>query len=219
MTKSTNKNHKRGFRLILIKIRKLIIGTTNYPSLRIVSHLLDFSLRNAYLFSHGMGFFLFEKELDKNQDYFELKINKKDLNDVLTSIMVFTSTGTITSIAYSSDIKETIKEKYLDYDNYFDYILSTMRGQDLKFTLKDQEQAVIGSLIGSESYDSSFNRKKNVVEKYFVLFDSSSNQLLQVPFTQVNNIEPVDYTVRNEILKTLEVFSAQYKEETVLKIY
>lgn len=166
-----------------------------------------------------MGFFHYEKELDRNQDYFEIKINKKNLNDVLTSIMVFTSSGTITSIAYSSDIKETIKEKYLDYGNYFDYILSTMRGQKLRFTLKNQEKEVIGLLIGGESYDSSFKSKNNVVEQYFVLFNNSGNQLVQLPFSQVDNIEPVDNNVKNEFQKALEVISSQNKEETVLKIF
>ena len=181
--------------------------------------LKEFSLRNAYLFSHGMGFFLFEKELEKKKDYFEVKIRKKDLNDVLGSIMVFTSSGKIASISYSSDIKETIKEKYLIKVNYFNYVITTMRGQEIKLTLKNQEETITGYLIGGESYNSSFKKKKNIIEQNLVLFQKLNQQLLQIPFSLIENLEIVDNEVLNELQKALETKAFQNEEEIVLKIY
>ena len=179
----------------------------------------EFLLRNAYLFSHGMGFFLFEKDLSNDSNYFELKIKKKDLNDVLSSLMVYTTTGKVTSIAYSSDIKETIKEKYLLNDRYFNYVLKTFRGQKLKLTLVNQDQIIVGSLIGGEYYNSSFKKKKNIVEQYLVLFDTNENKITQIPFKFISNLEIEDKDVKIDLQKALEINSSQDEEESVLKVY
>lgn len=181
--------------------------------------MTNFSLRHAYLFSHGMGFFLFEKELEDNVESFDITIKKKDLNDVLSSLMVYASSGSITSVAYSSDIKETIKDKYLANENYYNYVVKTFRGNRLKVSLVNLDQPVVGTLIGGEYYNSSFKKKKNIVEDFLILFDTVKNIILQVPFKLITNLEIVDSATKIDLQKALEVTSSQDEEETVLKVF
>ena len=178
----------------------------------------DLTLRHAYLFSHGIGFFIFEKQMTRpDSQSFEFKIKKKDINDVLNSLMVFTSTGQISSIAYSSDVRETIKDKYLQDDDYFNYIINNLRGQRLQFSLIGQDKILEGNLIGGESYNSSFKKKKNVLEKYVLIYDNG--MISQLPFSLVNKITVSDSEVLKDIKKALEINSTLNEEESVLKVF
>ncbi|MFW9994334.1 MAG: hypothetical protein ACFFD4_19985 [Candidatus Odinarchaeota archaeon] len=164
----------------------------------------------VFLFSHGIGFLVRNGEIDGSSKTFNLAIQNKQLNDVLKSIIVFTSTGVITEMSYTSDYRDVDNFLDLSVENALTDIIENFQGNSIEIETFSGDK-IIGRIVGIEE----LQKKHEEEEKLLVLYDQSG-VFKQVSLNDVEKITLQDGKLQKDLENSLDAIS--FKKEDMKRL-
>lgn len=120
---------------------------------------------DLFIFNHGMGFIVRNGDIKTDSRQIKFNISKKEINDVLKSLLIRIDNCNITNINYIVPEKTTTNLSINPKNTLFNLLNeNSIQGSDLKISMRDNEE-IIGKLINvfSEIINGIENRQLNLL--------------------------------------------------------
>jgi len=163
-------------------------------------------------YKHGIGFFE-RRGKTSGEKNFKLNFKKKDMNDILKSLIVRdgNASGKVISISFDTqeDVEQLIRDKTINLgrDSNLRDILTFLRGYDISFNIKGEE--IKGTIIGIDYSDN----RQNFCHNLLVISVSESNSITTFPLSDIKSFRINDEQALGDIKFFLEKSMAEKKKD------
>ncbi len=169
-------------------------------------------IKKIVFYKHGVGFFERAGEISGKKSL-KLSFKKKDMNDILKSLIVFDRhpAGKVVTISYDTqeDVEQIIREKSINLDSSASLtgLLRVLRGYDV--TLKIRGENIRGTVVGIDYSET----RKNFSDNFLSLYVSEEKKVLNYSLSDIGELEINDEVADGDLKFFLEKSIAERKKD------
>ncbi|MEQ8220771.1 MAG: hypothetical protein ABRQ37_00605 [Candidatus Eremiobacterota bacterium] len=174
------------------------------------SHVLP--ITKIVFYKHGVGFFE-RKGIISGEKHLKLSFKKKDMNDILKSLIVLDRdpAGKVVSVSYDTqeDVEQIIREKSINLSkwNKFIDLLTALTGYEITVHVKGEE--ITGTVVGVN-----YNQEhKDFSQNLFSLYVPEKKKILTWSLLDITDIDLKDETANKDLTFFLEKSIAERKKD------
>jgi len=173
-------------------------------------HILP--VKKIVFYKHGVCFFERQGKIS-GEKALKLAFKKKDMNDILKSLIVLDRdpAGKVVSLSYDTqeDVEQIIREKSINLSkwNRFVDLLSSLTGYEVTVHLKGEK--ITGTVVGV-NYNP---ENKDISQNLFSLYIPGLKKVRTCPLTDIKDIDLNDETANKELAYFLEKSIAERKKD------